>query len=123
MKLRPIHPVDGYAYAQAVELSDHQRILFVSGQVPEDEAGNVPADFRDQYRLAFANVRAHLEAAGMTLDNLVKVTIFLSARRCVDESRGLRSEILGARTPALTIVLAGIIDERWLLEVEAVAAA
>jgi hypothetical protein len=35
----------------------------------------------------------------------------------------LRQEILGDRSPALTIVIAGIFDSAWLLEIEAVAAA
>jgi hypothetical protein len=35
----------------------------------------------------------------------------------------LRQEILGERSPALTIVIAGIYDSKWLLEIEAIAAA
>jgi 2-iminobutanoate/2-iminopropanoate deaminase len=123
MQIKPIDPMPGLAYAQAVELSGFQRLLFISGQVPEDADGNVPADYPSQYRLAWANVEARLRAAGMTFDNLVKVTIFLSDRRYVKESKGLRPEVLGDRSPALTIVITGIYDEAWLLEIEAIAAA
>lgn len=59
----------------------------------------------------------------MSFDNLVKVTIFLSDRRLIAQSVGLRQEILGDRSPALTIIIAGIYDEAWLLEIEAIAAA
>jgi enamine deaminase RidA (YjgF/YER057c/UK114 family) len=97
-------------------------LLFVSGQVPEDESGVVPDDFRSQYRLAWRNVIMQLEAGGMTLDNLVKVTIYLSDRDLIEQSGGLRQEILGDRSPALTIVIVGIYDSVWLLEIEAVAA-
>lgn len=83
----------------------------------------MPADYRGQYRLAWANVEAQLKAAGMSFDNLVKVTIFLSDRRLIAQSVGLRQEILGDRSPALTIIIAGIYDEAWLLEIEAIAAA
>ena len=38
-------------------------------------------------------------------------------------SRDLRQEFLGAHSPALTVIIAGIFDERWLLEIEATAAA
>ena len=38
-------------------------------------------------------------------------------------TRAARSRSLGDRTPALTIVMAGIFDEAWLLEIEAIAAA
>jgi 2-iminobutanoate/2-iminopropanoate deaminase len=123
MRARSLSPQAGMAYAQAVEVTGAQRLLFISGQVPEDASGHVPADYRDQYRLAFANVGARLAEAGMGWDNLVKVTIFLSDRRYIAESKGLRAEILGERFPAITIVLTGIYDEKWLLEIEAIAAA
>jgi 2-iminobutanoate/2-iminopropanoate deaminase len=119
---KPIRPT-GHSYSQAYEISSFQRLLFISGQVPEAPDGTVPADYRSQYRLAWANVEAQLSAAGMSFDNLVKVTIFLSDRRYVAESYGLRQEIIGDRSPALTIVIAGIYDEAWLLEIEAIAAA
>jgi enamine deaminase RidA (YjgF/YER057c/UK114 family) len=121
MKIANVQPT-GYAYSQAVLVSDATRLLFVSGQVPEDESGVVPDDFRSQYRLAWRNVIMQLEAGGMTLDNLVKVTIYLSDRDLIEQSGGLRQEILGDRSPALTIVIVGIYDSVWLLEIEAVAA-
>lgn len=122
MRMTPIRPT-GHAYAQACEVSGFSRLLFVSGQVPADEDGNVPPGYQDQYRLAWRNVEAQLQAAGMGFDNLVKVTIFLSDRALIAQSAGLRQQILGDRSPALTIVIAGIFDEAWLLEIEAVAAA
>lgn len=123
MQRRTIEPMAGLAYAQAVEISGAQRLLFISGQVPADGNGDVPPDYPSQYRLAWANLEAKLTAAGMTFDNLVKVTIFLSDRRYVKESVGLRPAILGDRSPAITIIIAGIYDEAWLLEIEAIAAA
>jgi enamine deaminase RidA (YjgF/YER057c/UK114 family) len=70
-----------------------------------------------------ANVEAQLRAAGMSLDNLVKVTTFLSDRRYGMENRAVRMEVLGERRPALTVVITGIFDDAWLIEIEAVAAA
>lgn len=120
---RPINPSAGLAFAEAFEVSGFQRLLFISGQVPADADGVVPADYRSQYRLAWANVEAQLRAAGMSFDNLVKATIFLSDRRYVKESAGLRPAVLGDRPLAITIIIAGIYDEAWLLEIEAIAAA
>jgi enamine deaminase RidA (YjgF/YER057c/UK114 family) len=116
-------PSPDIAFAQACEVSGVQRLLFISGQVPVDENQTVPPDYPSQYRLAWANVERQLEAAGMTFDNLVKATIFLSDRALIAQSAGLRAAILGDRCPAITIILAGIYDEAWLLEIEAVAAA
>jgi 2-iminobutanoate/2-iminopropanoate deaminase len=122
MKARSIHPTSA-SYAQALEVTDARRTLLISGQVPADEAGNVPNDFADQARLAWRNVFSRLAAADMTPDNLVKVTIFLSDRRFREENAAVRMEMLGDLSPALTIIIAGIYDEAWLLEIEAVAAA
>lgn len=123
MQMKPINPTPGGAFAQANEISNFSRVLFISGQVPADANDNVPSDYPSQYRLAWSNVEAQLKAAGMTFDNLVKVTIFLSDRSLVAQSKGLRPAILGDRTPAVTIIICGIYHEAWLLEIEAVAAA
>ncbi len=84
--------------------------LFVSGQVPANDEGHVPADYRSQYRLAWANVEAQLKAAGMTFDNLVKVTICLSDRALIAQSAGLRKEILGELRRPSSILRAGIYE-------------
>jgi 2-iminobutanoate/2-iminopropanoate deaminase len=110
-------------YSQAVAVSGAQTMLFVSGQIPVETGGNVPSAFIDQARVAWRNLEAQLKAAAMDLDNLVKVTIFLSDRRYALENRQARQEILGERTPALTVIITSIFDAAWLLEIEAVAMA
>ena len=59
----------------------------------------------------------------MSFDNLIKATIFLSDRALIAQSAGLRRSILGERTPAITIIICGIYDQKWLLEIEAIAGA
>jgi 2-iminobutanoate/2-iminopropanoate deaminase len=110
-------------YAGLCEVTGAQRLAFVSGQIPADIDGKVPSDFLSQARLAWANVEAQLKEAGMTLDNLVKVTTFLSDRQYNLQNRAVRQEVLGDRTPALTVIITGIFDSAWLLEIEAIAAA
>lgn len=119
----PAAPQPAGGYSQALGVTDARRLLFVSGQVPEAAGGRVPEGFRAQAELVWANVCAQLRAADMTVGNLVKVTTFLSSREHAAENRAVRHAVLGAHEPALTVVIAGIFDERWLLEVEAVAAA
>lgn len=121
MTIEPVAPT-GWSYAQASLVTGATRLLFVSGQVPADQDGQVPSAYPDQYRLAWRNVEAQLRAVGMDFDNLVKVTIFLSDRALIEQSAGLRQEVLGDRSPALTIIIAGIYNSAWLLEIEAVAA-
>jgi len=122
MQRRTINPTE-MSYAQAHEVTNASRLLFISGQIPVDKNDRVPTDFKSQSRLAWANVESQLEAAGMTLDNLVKVTTFLSDRRYRKENSEVRMEVLGERSPALTVIITGIFDEAWLLEIEAIAAA
>jgi enamine deaminase RidA (YjgF/YER057c/UK114 family) len=108
-------------YAQALEVTGAQRILFISGQIAETPDGHLPKGFREQCLQVWANIKAQLEASDMTLDNLAKVTIFLSDRRYAAENRELRKSVLGDLTPALTVIITDIFDEKWLLEIEAIA--
>ena len=108
-------------YCQALEVTGHTRTLFVSGQIPVGADGAVPEGFEAQCRLAWGNVEAQLKAAGMSLDNLVMHRTYLADRRYIPLNRSVRSEVLGSRETALTVVIAGIFDEAWLLEIEAVA--
>jgi 2-iminobutanoate/2-iminopropanoate deaminase len=127
MRLTPINsssaPQAVGGYSQAVDVSGVQRLLFVSGQVPESVTGDVPSDFSAQARLAWHNIIAQLEAADMSIRNLVKVTIFLSSREFAATNREVRQEVLRGHAPALSVVITGIFDEKWLLEIEAVGAA
>ena len=119
----PDAPPAAGGYAQAVEVEGARRFLFISGQVPVAADGTLPDGFRAQCSQAWRNVEAQLRAAGMGLDDLVKVTTFLADRGDATENRRVRQEVLGDRSPALTVIVTGIFDERWLVEIEAVAAA
>jgi len=110
-------------YSQALETTNGARRLYISGQIPVTCDGTVPESFSAQARLAWINVLAQLEAADMTISNLVKVTIFLSDRKFALENRQARQDALGDHAPALTVIIAGIFDEAWLLEIEAIAEA
>jgi 2-iminobutanoate/2-iminopropanoate deaminase len=114
-------PLGGYT--QALSVVGASRLLFVSGQVPETRAGDVPELFDAQCRLVWANIVAALRAADLEVTDLVKVTTFLSDRRYAEANGRVRREVLGDHRPALTVVVAEIFDSRWLLEIEAVAAA
>jgi 2-iminobutanoate/2-iminopropanoate deaminase len=119
----PSAPAPAGGYPQALETQDARRWLFVSGQIPETRDGVVPGTFKEQAELAWSHVKAQLAAAGMSIENLVKVTTFLSSREYTMENRAVRQAVLGDHTPALTVIITGIFDERWLLEIEAIAAA
>ncbi|GLH78744.1 enamine deaminase RidA [Bradyrhizobium sp. SSBR45G] len=116
-------PQPAGGYAQVCEISNPVRWAFVSGQTPQSVDGVVPTDFASQARLVWSNVEAQLRTVDMTLANVVKVTTFLSDRRYSGENRDIRNEVLHDLSPALTVIIAGIFDSAWLLEIEVVAAA
>ena len=127
MKTRTVNaesaPESFGGYPQALECSETSRRLYISGQVPVTKDGKVPDTFEAQADLVWANVLAQLEAADMTIENLVKANIFLSDRKYALENRRARQRALGTHCPALSVVIAGIFDEAWLLEIEAIAEA
>ena len=115
-------PVEG-SYPQAVEVTGPSRWLYLSGQIPVAPDGALAPGFTAQCEQVWDNIETQLSAAGMTLDNLVKVTTFLSDRTYALENREVRVRRLAGRQPALTVIVTGIFDEAWLVEIEAVAAA
>ena len=70
-----------------------------------------PDGFADQARLAWRNVERCLAAAGFTLDPRYRVA-----------NREVRHDVLGDRRPALTVLVTDHWDDRWLIEIEAIAA-
>lgn len=118
----PDAPQPSGGYAQAVRLSGFDALVFVSGQIPVEADGTVPEAFGDQCRLVWRHVEAQLRAAGMGLADIVKVTTFLGDRADAQENSAIRQQVLAGLTPALTIIIAGIYDPAWRLEIEVVAA-
>ena len=109
-------------YCMGLELTQHRRLLFISGQVPERPDGTVPEGFEAQCEQAWRNVIEVLAAAGLGVENLVKVTTFLTDRSQLVTNRTIRCAKLGEHQPALTVVVAETVDSKWLLEIEAIAA-
>jgi len=125
-RLGPLDPPEGPeavgGYAQGYVVPPGHGTLFISGQVPVDTEGVTPFGFEAQCRQAWRNVVSVLRAADLRVENLVKVTTFLSDRKYADINSEVRRGLLGAHRPALSVVVADIFDGDWLLEIEAIAA-
>jgi Putative translation initiation inhibitor, yjgF family len=109
-------------YSMGLELGQHRRLLFVSGQVPERTDGSVPEDFEAQCEQAWRNVIEVLAAAGLGVEHLVKINTFLTNRNQVVANRAIRQKMLRGHEPASTVMIAETVDGKWLLEIEAIAA-
>lgn len=115
-------PVKPY-YSNCVKVAPGP-LLFISGQVPIDASGNSVGsnDMVAQGRQVFANLRANLRANGAELEDVVKLTLFVTDMRAFHELSALRSELWPSEGPASSLVeVSRLADPQWLIEVEAVA--
>lgn len=101
------------------------RILHISGQIATaGPDGKITSDPAEQCRMAWDGLLAVLKEAGMTLDDVVKVTVFLTSADHIPTFRASRTAALEGRKPASTLlIVAGLADPAWLVEIEAVAVA
>jgi 2-iminobutanoate/2-iminopropanoate deaminase len=105
-------------YSPVVVSGDH---VFTAGQVAFDETGALVGDTMDeQARRALENLRSCLEAAGCTLDDVVKVNAYLADLADFDAYNAAYREFFTAPYPARTTVQAGL-PPGLLVEIEAVA--
>lgn len=109
-------------YSHAVEVGPGARWLSISGTIPERPDGVVPDGFEAQCEAIWDNIEAILAAAGMGVEDLVKVTTYLTDRDQAARNREIRTHRLRSARPALTVVVLQTLEAQWLLEIDAVAA-
>ena len=109
-------------YSMGLEVGQHRRLLFISGQVPENSDGSVPEGFEAQCQQAWRNVIDVLTSAGLGVEHLVKINTFLTNKSQVVPNRTIRRKMLAGNEPASTVMIAETVDSKWLLEIEAIAA-
>lgn len=110
-------------YTHAVASEGTTRWLHLSGQIGLRRGGGVADDALEQCRQALANIGALLDAAGMAVEDVVHMRIFLLDRNDIPALRRARGEFLGDRKVASTLVLvSGLVDPAWKVEIEVVAA-
>jgi reactive intermediate/imine deaminase len=115
-------PPNGYSHAVTFE----GRMVAVSGQVPVDRDGTVvgAGDAAAQTRQVFTNLGTALAAAGARLDQIVKLTVFLTDLGDLPAFRTVRDEFLDPeRPPACSLVqVSGLVNPAFRIEVDALAA-
>ena len=94
--------------------------VFISGQGPVDpETGTMPDAFVDQVRQTLRNVQTILEAAGTSLDNVVKVNAYVTDLTRFQEFNEVYGEFFQHDPPARTTVGSSLLG--FLVEVDCVA--
>jgi reactive intermediate/imine deaminase len=114
-------PYEPYLLSQGIRFGN---LLFISGQAGyTDEGKVVEGGFRAQGNQAFSNLARALKAGGSSLENVLKVTIFLTDMRNFREIVELRRKYFSAPYPADTIVeVSGLYTPEAMIEIEAIAA-
>jgi enamine deaminase RidA (YjgF/YER057c/UK114 family) len=110
-------------YCHGVEVVKPTRFLFSSGTMGLDKNGRAPDGIEPQLEAAWNNLKAILAEAGMEVSNIVKVTTFLADRSMRGPATAYRQAVLGEHKPAVTTMVAGLLQDDWLVEIEIVAAA
>ncbi|HZU04959.1 MAG TPA: RidA family protein [Chloroflexota bacterium] len=98
--------------------------IYVAGQLATDAAGNLvgPNDIRAQTRCAFQNLARVLEAAGASLRDVVKTTVFITDMRHREGYHEVRQEFYPSDPPASTLVqVVALAVPGALIEIEAIA--
>ncbi len=108
--------------APGVKVSGGSLIL-VSGAVAWDERGNVvgKGDVRTQARQAFENLKKVYAEAGATLQDIIKLNVYLTDRSQRLPLVEVRKEYLRHNPPSTTVVVAGLVEEDLLVEIDAIA--
>ena len=107
-------------YSQAVEAGG---FMFASGQIPIDPAtGNIPEGIEAQARQALTNVKNLIEAAGLTLDAVVKTSVFIRNMDDFAKVNEIYAQFFTDRYPARSCVEVSRLPKDVLIEVEVIAA-
>ncbi|MBO8175726.1 MAG: RidA family protein [Thermococcus sp.] len=116
---KPIGP-----YNQAILVENPDKLLVISGQIPiNPESGEiVKGDIRKQARQAIENLIAILEAAGATVDDVIKVTVYLRDIKDFEEFNEVYEEYFGHSKPARAVVEVSDLPKGVKIEIEAIAA-
>ncbi len=108
------------AFSPGVQVGD---LLYVSGQVAQDGEGNTVGigDAGAQTRQIMSRIQTIVEAAGATMQDVVKITTFIVNIDDYPAFSQVRSETFPTDPPASsTVVVAGLVRPEFLVEVEAV---
>ena len=106
-------------YSQAI---DAGAFLFISGQIPVNPTnGEVPEGIKAQTAQSIANIKAILAEAGLTMDNVVKTTVFLADMSLFADMNKVYAENFTAPFPARSAVAVKELPKQVLVEIEVIA--
>lgn len=111
------------AYSHQVDVGPGARWLVLSGQIGMRPDGTLADGAVAQLAVALDNIRRNLDAAGMAVEDIVKLTVYLVGEVSADERRDVLSAFFGAHRPCMTLLyVVGLAAPAIKVEVDAWAA-
>ncbi|HNW24117.1 MAG TPA: Rid family detoxifying hydrolase [Candidatus Cloacimonas sp.] len=106
-------------YSQAILMNN---ILFISGQLGIDPGTSIiPESFEEQANLVFNNIKAILDAAGMGMSNIVKVSVFIKDLDDFELLNDIYTRYLSAPYPAREVVQISRLPKNGKIEISVIA--
>jgi enamine deaminase RidA (YjgF/YER057c/UK114 family) len=104
-------------YSRATRAGDR---IMVSGTAPVWPDGTCPDDARLQARRCFEIIEAALSQLGSQLSDIVRTRIYITSVADADAIGSVHGDLLRGTRPATSmVVVAGLLDPRWKVEIEA----
>jgi enamine deaminase RidA (YjgF/YER057c/UK114 family) len=105
-----------YGYSRAVVAGSHVHVAGTAPIMPDDAAP--PADPYGQMRRCLEIAEAALGEAGTSMANVVRTRVFMTDAGYASEVMRAHGEVFAETRPACTAAVVGLLDPRWLVEVE-----
>jgi len=107
------------AYSQAVET---EKLFFTSGQIPLDPmTGSVVSEnFEDQAKQVFKNINSILISQGMSLENILKLTVYMINLKDFDKLNIIFNEVFECDFPARSVVEVSRLPKNCKIEIDAI---
>ena len=110
-------------YSHAIEVDGASRLLFMSGLNGYLADGtSMPESFEEQGDIIWSHIGELLKSANMGYENIVSLRTYLAKPEYDSANVKLRSKYLGANQPSSTVICCQLLETKWKLEIEAVAA-
>lgn len=95
--------------------------LFIAGQVGRNAEGKTGSTIEEQTHYVIENMRNILQAAGCDLKDVLKATVYLTKQEYFQAYNKIYMEYFPEPRPARATVIAGLVDDKFLIEIEAIA--
>jgi 2-iminobutanoate/2-iminopropanoate deaminase len=110
-------------YSHAVEVKGDSSILFISGLNGYLANGiDMPDSFEEQADVIWQHIGTILKSAEMTYNNIVSLRFYLADPSYDESNVQILMKYLGKHAPARTVICCQLLEKKWKLEIEAIAA-